>query len=134
MIFDDQQRARSQRRLSQQRTLSNSSMANLISNLHNIERPLPSSQSQIDHQDEDEDDDGSLQLLIDLARDPESSRMDKVHRLHSFIEDSIGMVELLSLSRLIKSSAQLNLKEPPLNLYTSVLPALIALILLENDI
>lgn len=130
MMYDEQQRSRSQRRLSQQRTLSNSSMANLISNLHNIERPLPS--TQIDQQDQD--DDSSLQLLIDLARDPESSRMDKVHRLHSFIEDSIGMVELLSLSRLIKSSAQLNLKEPPLNLYTSVLPALIALILLENDI
>lgn len=130
MMYDEQQRSRSQRRLSQQRTLSNSSMANLISNLHNIERPLPS--TQIDQQDQD--DDSSLQLLIDLARDPDSSRMDKVHRLHSFIEDSIGMVELLSLSRLIKSSAQLNLKEPPLNLYTSVLPALIALILLENDI
>lgn len=109
-------------------------MANLINNLQNIQQPSSSSSSQINHQEHDEDDDGSLQMLIHLARDPDSSRMDKIHRLHSFIEDAIGMVEFLSLSRLIKSSAQLNLKEPPLNLYTSVLPALIALILLENDL
>jgi hypothetical protein len=53
------------------------------------------------------------------------------------MEDSIGMVELLSLLHFIKSSSsstQVNIHEPPLNLYSSILPTLIALILLENDI
>ena len=43
------------------------------------------------------------------------------------------MVELLSLFRYIKSSSKINLNEPPLNLYSSILPTLITLIMLEND-
>lgn len=61
--------------------------------------------------------------------------MDKLQRLHLSIEDSIGMVELLSLFRFIKSSSkQISIDEPPLNLYSTILPTLSALILLENDI
>jgi hypothetical protein len=61
--------------------------------------------------------------------------MDKLDRLHAFIEDSIGMVELLTLLRFIKSSSSstININEPPLNLYSSILPTITALFLLEND-
>jgi len=136
--LDDHQRSYSRQRQSKQRTLSSSSVANLLSNLQNIQLPSSSLHLQINEQQQqqEEDDDCSLQLLIDLARDTDSTRIDKINRLHSFVEDSIGMVELLSLFRFIKSSssAQMNINEPPLNLYSSILPTLIALILLENDI
>jgi hypothetical protein len=135
--LDDHQRSYSRQRQSKQRTLSSSSVANLLSNLQNIQLPSSSLHLQInEQQQQEEDDDCSLQLLIDLARDTDSTRIDKINRLHSFVEDSIGMVELLSLFRFIKSSssAQMNINEPPLNLYSSILPTLIALILLENDI
>ncbi len=135
--MDGSQRSRSRQRYSQQRTLSNASFANLLTNLQNIQLPASSLNSQITEQEQEEDD-NNLQLLIDLARDIDSTRIDKLHYLHSFIEDSIGMVELLSLFRFIKSSssssAQMNINEPPLNLYSSILPSLIALLLLENDI
>jgi hypothetical protein len=135
--LDGSQRSRSRQRYSQQRTLSNASFANLLTNLQNIQLPASSLNSQITEQEQEEDD-NNLQLLIDLARDIDSTRIDKLHYLHSFIEDSIGMVELLSLFRFIKSSssssAQMNINEPPLNLYSSILPSLIALLLLENDI
>ncbi len=139
IFLDGYQRSSSRQRQPQQRTLSSSSVANLLTNLQNIQLPSSSSQSQMNEkQDEEEEEDGesNLQLLINLARDTELTRIDKLHRLHSFIEDSIGMVELLSLLRFIKSSSstQVNIHEPPLNLYSSILPTLIALILLENDI
>jgi hypothetical protein len=130
--LNDHQRSCSRQRQSQ-RTLSSSSVANLLSNLQTIQ--LPSQVNEQQQQQEEEEDASSLQLLIDLARDTDSTRIDKLNRLYSFVEDSIGMVELLSLFRFIKSSsAQVNIDEPPLNLYSSILPALIALILLENDI
>ncbi len=133
---DDYQRSCSRQRRPQQRTLSSSSVANLLTNLQNIQ--LPSSlQAPINAEEEEEEGENSLQLLINLARDTELTRIDKLHRLHSFMEDSIGMVELLSLLHFIKSSSssiQVNIHEPPLNLYSSILPTLIALILLENDI
>ncbi len=130
--MNDHQRSCSRQRQSQ-RTLSSSSVANLLSNLQTIQ--LPSQVNEQQQQQEEEEDASSLQLLIDLARDTDSTRIDKLNRLYSFVEDSIGMVELLSLFRFIKSSsAQVNIDEPPLNLYSSILPALIALILLENDI
>jgi len=136
MVLDDHQRSYSRQRQSKQRTLSSSSVANLLSNLQNIQLPSSSLHLQINEQQQQEEDDCSLQLLIDVARDIDSTRIDKLNRLHSFVEDSIGMVELLSLFRFIKSSssAQMNINEPPLNLYSSILPTLIALILLENDI
>lgn len=145
--MDEHQRARSRQRQSQQRTLSHSSVANLLNNLQNIHLSSSSSsysqvndQKQQQQQQKTEDNDNedySLQLLIDLARDIDSTRIDKVNRLHAFVEDSIGMVELLSLFRFIKSGSslsELNINEPPLNLYSSVLPSLIALVLLDNDI
>ncbi len=132
---DDYQRSCSRQRRPQQRTLSSSSVANLLTNLQNIQ--LPSSLQAPMNEEEEEEGENSLQLLINLARDTELTRIDKLHRLHSFMEDSIGMVELLSLLHFIKSSSsstQVNIHEPPLNLYSSILPTLIALILLENDI
>lgn len=85
--------------------------------------------------EEDDEDDSSLQMLIDLARDVDSTRITKLDCLHSFVEDSIGMVELRSLLRFIKSpSSEISINESPLNLYSSILPSFIALILLENDI
>jgi hypothetical protein len=137
MVLDDHQRSYSRQRQSKQRTLSSSSIANLLSNLQNIQLPSSSLHLQInEQQQQEEEDDCSLQLLIDVARDIDSTRIDKLNRLHSFVEDSIGMVELLSLFRFIKSlsSSQMNINEPPLNLYSSILPTLIALLLLENDI
>jgi len=135
-LDDDYQRSCSRQRRPQQRTLSSSSVANLLTNLQNIQ--LPSSlQASMNEEEEEEEGENSLQLLINLARDTELTRIDKLHRLHSFMEDSIGMVELLSLLHFIKSSSsstQVNIHEPPLNLYSSILPTLIALILLENDI
>jgi len=137
--LDDYQRSHSRRRQSQQRTLSSSSVANLLTSLQNIQ--LPSSSSLYSHtneqqqQQDEEDDDSNLQLLINLARDTDSTRINKLERLHSFVEDSIGMVELLSILRFIKSSStEVNINEPPLNLYSSILPTLSALFLLENDI
>jgi hypothetical protein len=134
-LDDDYQRSCSRQRRPQQRTLSSSSVANLLTNLQNIQ--LPSSLQAPMNEEEEEEGENSLQLLINLARDTELTRIDKLHRLHSFMEDSIGMVELLSLLHFIKSSSsstQVNIHEPPLNLYSSILPTLIALILLENDI
>lgn len=139
--MDEHQRSRSRQRQSQQRTLSHSSVTNLLTNLQNIQVPSSSSTShsqsnEQQHKDEEEND-CNLQLLIDLARDADSTRINKLNRLHLFVEDSIGMVELLSLFRFIKSASslsELNINEPPLNLYSSILPTLIALILLENDI
>jgi hypothetical protein len=140
-LLDDHQRSRSRQRQSQPRTLSNSSVANLLTNLESIKLPSSSSSylqinKQQQEEEDKEDDDCNLQLLIDLARDTDSTRIDKLNHLHSFIEDSIGMVELLSLFRFIKSSSssQMNINEPPLSLYSSILPTLIALLLLENDI
>jgi hypothetical protein len=139
MVLDDHQRSYSRQRQSKQRTLSSSSIANLLSNLQNIQLPSSSLHLQINEQQQQQqqqEDDCSLQLLIDVARDIDSTRIDKLNRIHSFVEDSIGMVELLSLFRFIKSlsSSQMNINEPPLNLYSSILPTLIALLLLENDI
>ncbi len=138
--MDDYQRSLSRRRQSQQRTLSSSSVANLLTSLQNIQLPSSSSSlhSHINEQQQqqnEEDDDSNLQLLINLARDTDSTRINKLERLHSFVEDSIGMVELLSIFRFIKSSSsEVNINEPPLNLYSSILPTLSALFLLENDI
>ncbi len=136
--MDDYQRSHSRRRQSQQRTLSSSSVANLLTSLQNIQSPSSSLYSHINEQQQqqdEEDDDSNLQLLINLARDTDSTRINKLERLHSFVEDSIGMVELLSILRFIKSSStEVNINEPPLNLYSSILPTLSALFLLENDI
>ncbi|CAF4100130.1 unnamed protein product, partial [Rotaria sp. Silwood1] len=136
ILVDDRQRSRSRQRQSQQRTLSSSSVENLLINLQNIQLPsslsLSSSYSHINEQQEE--DENSLQVLIDLARDTDSTRINKLNLLYSFVEDSIGMVELRSLLSFIKSSSKININEPPLNLYSSILPTLIALILLENDI
>jgi hypothetical protein len=136
--LDDYQRSHSRRRQSQQRTLSSSSVANLLTSLQNIQSPSSSLYSHINEQQQqqdEEDDDSNLQLLINLARDTDSTRINKLERLHSFVEDSIGMVELLSILRFIKSSStEVNINEPPLNLYSSILPTLSALFLLENDI
>ncbi|CAF3681097.1 unnamed protein product [Adineta steineri] len=139
ILMDDSRRSSSRQRQSQQRTLSISSITNLIANLQNIQLPPTSSSSSSSVQsfmdEQDDENDNNLQILIDLARDTESTQTDKINRLHSLIEDSIGMVEFLSLLRFIKSSpTQININEPPLNLYSSILPALIALLLLENDI
>ena len=134
ILSDDRQRSRSRQSQSQSRTLSNSSVANLLTNLQNIQLPSTSFHSHNNEQQEEEDD-SDLQLLIDLARDTDSARMDKLNRLHLYVEDSIGMVELLSLFRFIKSSSsEVNINEPPLNIYSSILPTLSALVLLENDI
>ncbi|UJR10606.1 hypothetical protein I4U23_014803 [Adineta vaga] len=143
LLSNDYQRSLNSRRLSQ-RKLSSSSITNLLSNLQNIRVPLTSPHTYMDDQrqqreeeeDEDEEDnEHHLQTLIDLARDTNSSRSDKLHRLHASLEDSIGMVELLSLLRFLKSSSSdVNINEPPLNLYSSILPTLSALLLLENDI
>jgi len=136
--LDDYQRSQSRRRQSQQRTLSSSSVANLLTSLQNIQLPSSSLYSNINEQQQqqdEEDDDSNLQLLINLARDTDSTRINKLERLHSFVEDSVGMVELLSILRFIKSSStEVNINEPPLNLYSSILPTLSALFLLENDI
>lgn len=127
ILSDDRRRRRS----SQQRSLSSSSLANLLTNLQNIE--IPSAANLLT--EKSDNDQNHLQLLINLARDTESTRIDKVQQLHFSIEDSIGMVELLSLFRFIKSSSKrISLAEPPLNLYLPILPILSALILLENDI
>jgi hypothetical protein len=132
IVLDGRHRSSSR----QQRTLSSSSVTNLLTNLQNIQVPSSPVQAQMNDQQEEEEGENNLQLLINLARDTELTRIDKLHRLHSFIEDSIGMVECLSLLRFIKTSslAQVNIHEPPLNLYLSILPTLIAFILLENDI
>ncbi|CAF1180453.1 unnamed protein product [Rotaria sordida] len=140
IVCDDRQRSHSRQRRSQQRTLSSSSVENLLTNLHNIQLPplvssssLSSLHSHMNEQQEEHE--ISLQLLVDLARDTNSTRINKLNRLYSFLEDSIGMVELRSLINFIKSSSsEININEPPLNLYSSILPILIALILLENDI
>ncbi|CAF4292137.1 unnamed protein product, partial [Rotaria sp. Silwood2] len=138
IILDDRQRSHSRQRQSQQRTLSSSSVENLLTNLQSIKLPLSLSSSSSLHShlnEQQEEGEISLQLLIDLARDTDSTRIDKLNRLYSFVEDSIGMVELRSLLSFIKSSSsEININEPPLNLYSSILPSLIALILLENDI
>lgn len=136
--LDDRHGFHNRQRQSQQRTLSSSSVENLLTNLQNIQVPLSSSSSPsysyINQQDDGETDVQSLQVLIDLARDTDSTRIDKLDRLYSFIEDSIGMVELRSILRFIKSTPEININQSPLNLYSSILPTLIALILLENDI
>ena len=133
VVLDDRHKPRSRQRQSQQRELNNSSVAHLLSSLQHIEPPSSLPHSHINEQQEE--DDSSFQLLIDLARDTNSIRMNKIDCLYSFIEDAIGMVELHSLLRFIKSSSfEINIDEPPLNLYPSILPALITLILLENDI
>lgn len=109
-------------------------MTNLLISLQNIRLPCTDDQPARMDDDDADDDNAQLQLLIDLARDTDSSRSDKLQRLHASLEDSIGMVELLSLLRFLKSSSSdANVNEPPLNLYASILPTLSALLLLEND-
>ncbi|CAF1160665.1 unnamed protein product [Rotaria magnacalcarata] len=138
--LEDRHRSHSRQRQSQQRTLSNSSVETLLTNLQSIQLPFSSSSSSSplnsynNEQQQQEEGEHCLQVLIELARDTDSTRINKLDRLYSFIEDSIGMVELRSLLRFIKSSSsEINLNESPLNLYSSILPTVIALILLEND-
>lgn len=102
-------------------------MTNLLTSLQSLS--LPNSSSIVD----EEYDEQGLQLLIDLARQSDLSRKEKLDRLQHYVEDAIGMVEFLSLFRFIKSSSDPQVHESPLNLYSAVLPTVSALVLLEND-
>ncbi|CAF1039944.1 unnamed protein product [Didymodactylos carnosus] len=123
---------RSQRRNPGHRSLSRSSVNTLLKNLQL--QPNPSTNINTAEEPEEENVHDSLTLLIQLARDPSLTKMGKIDRLKTSIEDTIGMVELLSLVRLVKTpTTKLSVDEAPLNIYRHLLPSFVSLILLEND-
>jgi hypothetical protein len=66
------------------------------------------------------------------AAHSKSSRQSKINLLRQYLEDTLGLVEFLTLYEYLRRNSQIKLQGTPIEHYEHILPVLLTLLMLEN--
>lgn len=71
-------------------------------------------------------------LALYSAAHSKSSRQSKINLLRQYLEETLGLVEFLTLYEYLRRNSQIKLQGTPIEHYEHILPVLLTLLMLEN--